>query len=254
MRGVRTFLGITGYYRRFIERNAMIAKPLTRFLKDNAHLPQVTPDALEVFEKLKLALLLAPILRTPNWQKSFLVFTVASGEGVGVTLAQLDDEGFDHSIYYASRQLTLEEMNYTVTEREGLGVIFALKKFRHYLLETKATVVTDHQALVYLLNKPNATRRIARWIIFLQEFDLEIVHRAGTKHGNVVFLSRMEKEVGVVSEDDDFLDAKLMSIDIENEPAEYKDIIRYLESMNFPGRPLNKLGRESHIRVSLIPL
>ena len=63
---------------------------------------------------------------------------------------------------------------------------------------------------------------------------MEIVHRAGTKHGNVEFLSRMEKEVGVVSKDDDFLDAKLMSIDIDKEPAEYKDIIRYLEGMNFP--------------------
>ena len=74
----------------------------------------------------------------------------------------------------------------------------------------------------------------------LQEFDLEIVHQAGTKHGNVDFLSRMEKEVGVVSEDDDFQDAMLMSIDIENEPEEYKDIIRYFQSMNFPEGATNK--------------
>ena len=165
-RGIRAFLGITGYYRQFIERYAMIAKPLTKFLKDNAPRPQATPDALEAFEKLKLALFSAPILRTPNWEKPFLGFTDAFG-GVGATLAQLDDERFDHPIYYASQQLTSAEMNYTVTEREGLGVIFPLKKFRHYLLGTKVTVVTDHQTLVYLLNKPSATGRIARWIIML---------------------------------------------------------------------------------------
>ena len=206
-REIRAFLEITGYYRRFTERYAMIVKPLTWFLKDNAPPPQATPDALEAFEKLKLALLSAPILRTPNWEKPFLVFTDASGEGVGATLAQLDDEGFDHPIYYASLQLTLAEMNYTVTEKEGLGVIFALKKFRHYLLRTKATVVTDHQALVYRLDKLNATGRIARWIILLKEFDLEIVHRAGTKHG---------KEVGVVSEDADFLSR--MEKEVESSP------------------------------------
>ena len=231
--GVRAFLEIPGYYRRFIDRYVMIAKSSTRFLKDNAPPPQATPDVLEAFENLKLTLLSAPILRTPSWKKPFLVFMDASEEGVDATLAQLDDEGFDQPIYYASRQLTSAETNYTVTEREGLGVIFALKKFRHYVLGTKATEVTDHQTLVYLLNKSNGTGRIAQWIISLQVFDLEIVHRAGMKHGNVDFLSRIEKEVGVVSEDDDFPDAKLMSIDIDNEPAEYKDIIRYLEGMNF---------------------
>jgi hypothetical protein len=233
-RGIRVFLGFSGYYRRFIKQYAMIAKPLTRFLKNDAPPPQATPDILEVFDKLKQAILSAPILRTPNWEKSFLVFTDASGKGVGATLAQLDEEGYDYQIYYASRQLTSTEMNYTVTEREGLGVVFALKKFRHYLLGTKATVVTDHQALVYLLNKPNTTGRIVLWIILLQKFDLEIVHRAGTKHGNFDFLSRMEKEVEVMSEDDDFPDAMLMSINIEDEPEEYKDIIQYLQSMNFP--------------------
>ena len=72
--GVRAFLKITGYYRQFIERYAIFAKPLTRFLKDDAPPPQATPDALEVLDKLKQALLLAPILRIPNWEKPFLVF------------------------------------------------------------------------------------------------------------------------------------------------------------------------------------
>ena len=95
-------------------------------------------------------------------------------------------------------------------------------------------MVTDHHALVYLLNKANAMGKIVQWIILRQEFNLEIVHSAGTKHDNVDFLSRMEKEVGVVSENDDFFYAMLLSVDIEYEPEEYKDIIQYLKGMNFP--------------------
>ena len=85
------------------------------------------------------------------------------------------------------------------------------------------------QALVYLLNKPNVTGRIARWIFLLHKFYLKIVHRSGTKHENIHFLSRIEKEVGVISKDDDFFNAKLMSIDSDDEPAEYKNNIRYPE-------------------------
>ena len=79
-------------------------------------------------------------------------------------------------------------MNCTVREREGLGIIFVLKNFRHYLFRTKVTVVTDHQALFYILNKQNVAEKIARWVILFQEFDLKIVHRACTKHKNVDFL------------------------------------------------------------------
>lgn len=111
-------------------------------------------------------------------------------------------------------------MNYTVIEREGLGVIFALKIFRHCLLGMKVTVVTNHQTLVYTLNKPNTTGKITWWIILLQEIDLEIMRRADTKHINVGFISQTKKKVGVVSEDDDFPNVMLMLVDIENELKE----------------------------------
>jgi len=76
-------------------------------------------------------------------------------EAVGNTLSQLDENGHDHPIHFVSRQLTSTEKNYTMTEQEGFGVIFFLKKFRHYLLGYKAKIVTDHKALTYLVNKPN---------------------------------------------------------------------------------------------------
>ncbi len=131
------------------------ARPLTRFLREDA--PALLEDEVSrrPFEQLKSALQVAPILRTPDWNKPFLVYYDASGEAVGSTLSQLDENGHDHPIHFTSGQLTSVEKNYTVTEQEGLVVIFFFKKFRHYLLGYKAKIVTDHKALTYLVNKPN---------------------------------------------------------------------------------------------------
>jgi len=114
------------------------------------------------FEQPKLALQVAPILWTPNWNKPFLVYCDASGKVVGSTLSQLDENGHDHPIHFANKQLTSGEKNYTMIEREGLTVIFSLKKFRHYLLGYKAKIVIDHKALTYLVNKPNPNGQLAR--------------------------------------------------------------------------------------------
>jgi len=107
------------------------------------------------FEQLKSTLQVASILRTPDWNKPFLVYCDASGEAVGSTLSQLDEDGHDHPIHFASKRFTSVEKNYTVTEHEGLAIIFFLKKFHHYLLGYKAKIVTNHKALTYLVNKPN---------------------------------------------------------------------------------------------------
>ncbi len=94
------------------------------------------------FEQLKSALQVVPILRTPNWNKPFLVYCDASGETVGGTLSQLDENGHDHPIHFVSIQLISIEKNYIMTEHEGFVVIFSLKKFHHYLLGYKAKMVT----------------------------------------------------------------------------------------------------------------
>jgi hypothetical protein len=210
------------------------ARPLTRFLREDA------PALLEgevsrwAFEQLKSALQVVPILQTPDWNKPFLVHCDASGEAVGSTLSQLDKNGHDHPIHFVSRQLTSAEKNYTVTEQKGLAVIFSLKKFRHYLLGYKAKIVTDHKALTYLVNKPNPSGRLARWLLLMEEFDIDIVHRPGRRHGNVDGFTRAYEGVGDVSEDDDFPDAAIMSINAEEAPEEYRKIIQYLDGMRFP--------------------
>jgi hypothetical protein len=209
-------------------------RPLTRFLREDAPAPMEDEVSRRAFEQLKSALQVALILRTPDWNIPFLVYCDASGEAVGSTLSQLDENGHDHPIHFANKQLTSAEKNYNVTEQEGLAVIFSLKKFRHYLMGYKAKIVTDHKALTYLVNKPNPSGRLARWLLLMEEFDIDIIHRLGRRHGNVDGLTRAYEGVGDVSEDDDFLDASIMTINAEEAPEEYREIVQYLDGMRFP--------------------
>jgi hypothetical protein len=133
------------------------------------------------FKQLKSVFQVAPILRISDWNKPFLIYCDAFGEAVGSTLFQLDENGHDHPIHFVSRQLILVEKNYIVTEQEGLAIIFFLKKFCHYLLGYKAKIVTDHKVLTDLVNKSNPSGRFARWLLLMEEFDIDIdiVHRLG---------------------------------------------------------------------------
>jgi hypothetical protein len=112
-------------------------RPLTRLLHEDAPAPMEDEVSKWAFEQLKSIFQVAPILRTPDWNKPFLVYSDAFGKAVGSTISQLDENGHDHPIHFASRQLTSAEKNYTVIEQEGLGIIFSLKKIRHYLLGTR---------------------------------------------------------------------------------------------------------------------
>jgi len=153
---------------------------------------------------------------------------------LGITLSQLDENGHDHPIHFANRQLTSAEKNHVVTEQEGLVVIFSFKKFRHYLLGYKAKIMTDHKALTYLVNKPNLNDRLAQWLLLMEEFDIDIVHRPRRRHGNVDSLTRAYEGVGDVLEANDFPDVVIMSINVEEAPEEYQEIIQYLDGMRFP--------------------
>jgi len=194
-------------------------------LREDAPAPMEDEVSRRAFEQLKSVLQVALILRTPDWNKPFLVYCDACGEVMGRALSQLDKNGHDHPIHFASRQLISAEKNYTVTEQEGLIVIFSLKKFRHYLLGYKAKIVTNHKALTYLVNKPNPSGRLAQRLLLMEEFDIDIVHRPGRRHGNVDGLIRAYEGVGDVSEDDNFSDVTIMSINAEEAPDEYREII-----------------------------
>ncbi len=182
------FLGLVNYYRRFIQDFAKIALRLTDLLKPNVKFMWDAQCEL-AFEKLKQALVAYPILRLPNYKEPFVVYTDASGYAIGAILGQCVN-GDDYVCSYASRSLTKHEINYSISEKECLAVIFAIKSFRVYLIGTEFKVVTDHSALAWLMSIKDPMGRLARWAIYLQMYNFTIVHRKGLNHGNVDALSR----------------------------------------------------------------
>ena len=115
----------------------------------------------EAFLILKKKLLSTPVLVLPNWAEPFHMYVDASLIALGCVLSQKDSRNIDHPIYFARRQLIAAEKNYTTTEREALGMIFAIQKFRHYLLGYLFMFYVDHDALKYLINKPDLSGRLA---------------------------------------------------------------------------------------------
>ncbi|RVW94326.1 Retrovirus-related Pol polyprotein from transposon opus [Vitis vinifera] len=141
------------------------------------------------FDQLKKFLTTTPIVRAPNWQLPFELMCDASDFAIGAVLGQRED-GKPYVIYYASKTLNEAQRNYTTTEKELLAVVFALDKFRAYLVGSFIIVFTDHSALKYLLTKQDAKARLIRWILLLQEFDLQIKDKKGVENVVADHLSR----------------------------------------------------------------
>ncbi|WVZ80487.1 hypothetical protein U9M48_027957 [Paspalum notatum var. saurae] len=151
---LRSFLGHAGFYRRFIKNFSFIARPLTNLLAKDT--PFVFDDAcLEAFHILKKALVTAPIIQPPDWNAPFEIMYDASDYAVGAVLGQSKDRKH-HAISYASKTLTGPQLNYSTTEKELLAIVFAIDKFRSYMVGAKVIIYTDHAALKYLLTKKDA--------------------------------------------------------------------------------------------------
>ncbi|XP_004289020.1 PREDICTED: uncharacterized protein LOC101300186 [Fragaria vesca subsp. vesca] len=187
VRDVRSFLGHAGFYRRFIKDFSKIARPLSLLQKDVPF--HFDAECKEAFERLKTMLTSAPIMAPPDWSLPFELMCDASDYAVGAVLGQRKEQQ-PYAIYYASRMLNDAQQNYTTIEKELLAVIFALDKFRSSLLQSKVIVYTDHAALKYLLTKKDAKPRLIRWILLLQEFDLEIKDKKGSDNVVANHLSR----------------------------------------------------------------
>ena len=124
----------------------------------------------------------APILIPPSWSQPFYIHADALHSAVGAMLCQANEKKIDHPIYYASQNLNDLQRNYTLTEKECLPMVFAVNKFRHYLLGTTFVIFVDHRALKYLQNKANLSRRVICWMLLFQEFDFEVVVKPGKSH------------------------------------------------------------------------
>ncbi|CAN6707377.1 unnamed protein product [Malus baccata var. baccata] len=192
VREVRSFLGHAGFYRRFIKDFSRISTPLCRLLQKDVTF-DFNEECEKAFKHLKEMLTSAPIIRPPDWSIPFELMCDASDYALGAVLGQRKDKQ-PHVIYYASRTLNDAQLNYSTTEKELLAVVFALDKFRSYLLGTKVIIYTDHAALKYLLTKKEAKPRLIRWMLLLQEFDLKIRDKKGSENVVADHLSRLVHE------------------------------------------------------------
>jgi hypothetical protein len=174
IREVQSFLGLSNYYRRFVDNYALTARPLTRLLKKGEKFVWSTECEI-AFETLKKSLANSPVLSHPDFEKPFILSTDASNFAVGAVLSQ-EIDGAEHPVAYASRQLNSAEVNYTVTERELLAIVWAVKYFRCYLYGRKFTICTDHAALRWLFSLLDPNSRLMRWTLKLSEYEYEVVH------------------------------------------------------------------------------
>lgn len=186
---IKQFLGLVGYYRKFIKDFSKVAKPLTRLLQKSSTF-EWTNEQQHSFDLLKTKLISQPVLSYPDWNRPFVLTTDASNEAIGAILSQ-GTIGKDKPLAFASRTLNKAETRYSTTEKELLAIVWATKHFRQYLYGRRFKIVTDHKPLVWLMNVKDPNSRLMRWRLKLEEFDYEIVYKSGKTNTNADALSRI---------------------------------------------------------------
>ena len=188
---VRTFLGLTGYYRKFVASYASLAAPLTELTKSKAPNNVIwTAHCNQAFKDLKRLLCSSPVLQCPDFSHPFILQTDASDWGVGGVLSQLDKEGHDHPVAYFSRKLLPRERRYFTVEKECLAIKLTIQAFRVYLFGKPFSILTDHHALEWLDRLKTDNARLTRWSLSLQPYNFTVTYRPGKCNGNADALSR----------------------------------------------------------------
>ena len=195
---VRHFLGMTGFFRRFIKNYACIAKPLNNILEGEAsklksEAVTLPPDALDAFEKLKMCCMTAPVLAFADFEKEFQLETDASSEGLGAVLSQKQLDGKWHPVPFRSRELKGGEAKYHSSKLEFLALKWAIKEqFREYLQYRPFTMLTDNNPLTYILMTPNLDALGHRWVAALAGYNMTIKYLKGSDNKVADALSRIE--------------------------------------------------------------
>ena len=249
VREVRSFLGHAGFYRRFIKDFSTIALPLSNLLQKEV-LFDFNDPCKEAFNKLKQALTTTPIIQPPNWSLPFELMCDASNFAIGAVLAQRIGSK-QHVIYYASRTLDATQINYTTTEKELLAIVFALDKFRSYLLGSKVVIFSNHAALKYLLKKQEAKPRLIRWILLLQEFDIEIRDKSGAENLVADHLSRIQAKEEAIPIQETFPNEQLFKL--HDRTPWFADLVNFLVANVLPNNlskpQINKFKSEAKYYV-----
>jgi hypothetical protein len=174
----------------------------------------------------------SPILVFPDWSKEFHVHVDACSITLGAMLAQPRIGDIDQPLAFASRKLSTTKINYTITKREGLAMVYVLQKFCHYLLGGHFKMFTDHSTLKYLVNKPVLGGRICRWILLFQEYDFEIVFKPGRMKKGLDHLSWLEHGEEPTSLEDTLSDAQLLAI--RKIDDHFTEIVQFLSTRMTP--------------------
>ncbi|RDD35996.1 Retrovirus-related Pol polyprotein from transposon 17.6 [Trichoplax sp. H2] len=190
-RDVRAFLGLTGYYRRFIPKYASISEPLVELiLKRNPTTVKWSLEAQQAFLLLKEKLMQEPVLHVADETLPFILQIDASGTGLGAVLTQVHGTE-EHPVAYASRKLNSPEKNYSTIEKECLALVWGLRTFQVYLDGQSFEVHSDHQPLVWLHRMRNQNQRLMRWSLLTNQFKFNVRYKAGSSNKNADALSRI---------------------------------------------------------------
>ena len=211
VKNIKQFLGLAGYYRRFIPKFSMIAKPLTFLLKRGVRFSW-TDTQQKAFDDLKDILCTFPVLQYPDFTQAFVVTTDASNYGIGGVLSQ-GNVGKDPPVAYASRTLSDTEINYSTIEKELLAIIFCVETFRPYLYGRRFTLVTDHRPLVWMHNIKNPGSKLLRWRLRLGEYDYDVIYKKGSANSNADALSRNPFDDVETEFDENFDNAPIDDLD-----------------------------------------
>ena len=227
VKGIRSFLGHVGFYRRFIKDFSRIARPLCRLLEKDTKF-NFDDSCKAAFEEIKIRLVQAPIMAAPEWDKGFEVMCDASDFAMGAVLGQRKETIF-RAIHYARKTFNEAQENYSTTEKEMLAIVFACEKFKPYILGSHVIVHIDHAAIKYLMSKKEAKPRLIRWVLLLQEFDMEIKDKKGCDNVIADNLSRIEGNQAEEEEirlRENFPDEQIFQLSFQM--PWYADIVNYL--------------------------
>ena len=186
---IRTFLGMSGYYRQLVPNYAKISQALLELVKKNVE-SLWTPERQQAFEKLKAALISDVVLAYPQTDCAYKLYTDASDYAIGAILVQEDDHGVEHVVHYLSHMLDDVKRRWATIEKEAYTIVYALQKLRPYLWGSKFKIITDHKPLKSLFLSEIANTKLQRWAVQISEFGAPIRYKAGTDNVRADMLSR----------------------------------------------------------------
>jgi len=228
---VRRFLGATGFFRKHIQGYATLAAPLHLLLKKGQHW-EWGKEQQEAFNKLKEHLVSAPVLKQPDFSRSFELHTDASSIAVGAALIQRDDDGTPHAVAYYSRKLRDSETRYPAVDCEALAVVEGVRVFDSYLYGRKFLILTDHRPLVYIFKHRTKSPRMTRFAHDLSFYDFEIRYKEGPTNHVPDLLSRQ-----VAVTDVNHMSPQDLALEQSKDPK-LQSLISYLRDGTVPKRKL----------------